>query len=879
MKKIAKRILTLLIAATMLFGIVMPGITSDSFAPLFIEASAAGASPAITSQETYCNNNPNFSQCYQGIRLKWSAVSGASYYSLYIYQFDDFYSSSYTMNTLAFSINCSTNSFDSASLSEAKYLETRNIWGGGTLPGYYVLVIPRDSSGNYLCSSYTFTNLTSSVGVYFPHMLYFYTNDGTNTLFYKTSSLCHNGVIMSEWASLPTRKGYTLVGWSKNQYSTTAEYSINDKFSCGHGDAYFYAIWSPISYTVKYNANGGTGSMSSSSHKYDEYKYLNTNSFSKSGYYFLGWSTSSSATSATYIDGQSVVNLTSTNGGVVNLYAVWSKIPTYTVSYNANGGTGAPSSQTKTKDVTLWLSSVKPTKSYTITYNANGGSVSSSSKTVNCTFKNWNTAQNGSGTSYSAGASYTTNGNATLYAQWTNPTAGTLATPTRTGYTFDGWYTAASGGTKVTSSSTVSSNVTLYAHWAENNVYNLGEETYSFDNYFDGDSSGHCFGMSVTSSGYYTGELDINSIGISDCKNLYTVELSSTTAAPICHYQSIQGSVRNKAIVAGVKPFVKNYFDIDADWKDTVNYVKNHNYDNKGTLQVISIVEEEGGHAMNFLYYKNVDGQDRIYVYDNNYPNIETYFYKNSAGEIKQYPKSTFYGSLDSIGLLDVNKYLKNADSVDFTHVIYAYEGEISINGVKGYPMLASSNEKTQYMYEIPANMNEITIKPLVDNAEFTYLDKEYSFGAADDLTTGKLKLATLTGSGDASFTITNGKTVRAVEIRTPSTTSITYGDSIILHADIDGTLPAGWRIDWSASNGNFAFSESADGTTCTITPNASGNTEFTATVYDAQGNAVSTDEQTMTSKAGFFQKIIAFFKSIFGLNKVFPELIRKSMK
>lgn len=72
----------------------------------------------------------------------------------------------------------------------------------------------------------------------------------------------------------------------------------------------------------------------------------------------------------------------------------------YTVSYNANGGSGAPSSQTKWKDQTLTLSSTKPTR-------------------TGYTFSKWNTKSDGSGTSYSSGGSYTTNSAATLYAIWT----------------------------------------------------------------------------------------------------------------------------------------------------------------------------------------------------------------------------------------------------------------------------------------------------------------------------------------------------------------------------------------------------------------------------------------------------------------------------
>lgn len=864
MKKITKRILALLIAVTMLLGVAMPGITSDSFAPLFIEASAAGASPAITSQETYCNNNPSFSQCYQGIRLKWSAVSGASYYSLYIYQFDDFYSSSYTMNTLVFSINCSTNSFDSARLSEAKYLETKSIWQGGTLPGYYVLVIPRDSSGNSLCSSYTFTNLTSTVGIYFPHMLYFYTNDGTDTLFYKTSSMCHNGVTMSEWASLPTRKGYTLIGWSENKNSSTAEYSINDKFSCGHGDAYFYAVWSPISYTVKYNANGGTGAMSSSSHKYDEYKYLNTNSFSRSGYYFLGWSTSSSATSATYIDGQSVVNLTSTNGGVVNLYAVWSKIPTYTVSYNANGGTGAPSSQTKTKDETLWLSSVKPTKSYKITYNANGGSVSSSSKTVNCTFKNWNTAQNGSGTAYAAGAGYTTNANATLYAQWTNPTAGTLATPTRTDYTFDGWYTAATGGTKVTSSSTVSSNVTLYAHWTkvpEEDVYNLGEETYSFDNYGDSSSpGGHCFGMSATSAGYYNDYLDITKVGGTKAGDVYSLSFNDTVEAPICHYQKIQGyGTEYEAIVAGGNIDLYGSVDINSDWNECVNYVKSHKYDNKGSLNVGMWYANGGGHAVNFLYYKKVNGQDRIYVYDNNYPQFETYYYMGSDGYVHQgaeQANNVYNISIIGLDLMDVEEYFNLAEDFKFQRYVYADSESVSISNSRMCYMKCAPNSSEQVMYEIQNGSSRITITPNTENATFTYLDKEYKFTNKEsgtfilaDSKNGKVKHSNNIKLVETELKIRNYVATQTVGYKT----TITFTADVVKPVD-------GEEIIWYI-NGK----EAGVGSTLTVNQVTDDFTVQCKTT-DSSGNIVESEIEEVKVKSGFFDKFIAFFKGLFGL-------------
>ena len=105
----------------------------------------------------------------------------------------------------------------------------------------------------------------------------------------------------------------------------------------------------------------------------------------------------------------------------------------------------------------------------------------------------------------------------------------------------------------------------------------------------------------------------------------------------------------------------------------------------------------------------------------------------------------------------------------------------------------------------------------------------------------------------------------------TPTQTTISYGDSIVLHID-PSKIPTGGKAEWYPSNGNFSYSVSADGTTCTITPKNSGNTNFTATIYDADGKPVLTDKQSMTSKAGLFDKIIAFFKNLFGLTKTIPE-------
>ena len=147
------------------------------------------------------------------------------------------------------------------------------------------------------------------------------------------------------------------------------------------------------SYTVSYNANGGTGAPGNQTKWKDQTLILSSTKPTRMGYSFLGWSTSASSTTATYAAGGKYT----ANAGVT-LYAVW-KANTYTVSYNANGGTGAPGNQTKTYGKTLTLSSTKPTR-------------------TNYNFKGWGTSASATTVKYSAGGSYTANAGITLYAVW-----------------------------------------------------------------------------------------------------------------------------------------------------------------------------------------------------------------------------------------------------------------------------------------------------------------------------------------------------------------------------------------------------------------------------------------------------------------------------
>ena len=121
------------------------------------------------------------------------------------------------------------------------------------------------------------------------------------------------------------RLGYTQLGW-RNASGDLAP--LNTLYT-PEKDTDLYAEWSPNTYKVVYNSNGGSGSMSSSTHTYDISKNLTSCAFSKEGYVFTGWATSPNG-SVEYSNGASIKNLTSANGATVTLYAIWKKTTPYT---------------------------------------------------------------------------------------------------------------------------------------------------------------------------------------------------------------------------------------------------------------------------------------------------------------------------------------------------------------------------------------------------------------------------------------------------------------------------------------------------------------------------------------------------------------------
>lgn len=249
----------------------------------------------------------------------------------------------------------------------------------------------------------------------------------------------------------PEKTGYTFSGWNANPNANSgSSILVSGKTITLTQDMTFYAIWQPNTYTVKYNANGGTGTMANSSHIYDTAKNLNANGFTRTGYNFAGWSTSSAATATQYADKASVKNLTSTNGATVNLYARWKPIE-YRVNYNANGGTGTTANSSHTYDTAKALTENGFTRTgYTFLGWSTNPTATTATYTNKQSVKNL-TATNGA--------------TVTLYAVWQkNPvTVSSISIqskPTKTVYTVGEKFDASGLAVKVTMSDSTTKTIT-----------------------------------------------------------------------------------------------------------------------------------------------------------------------------------------------------------------------------------------------------------------------------------------------------------------------------------------------------------------------------------------------------------------------------------
>ena len=321
-------------------------------------------------------------------------------------------------------------------------------------------------------------------------------------VFYGKSSTDTYGIryVPSTWASSATvastsdDQGISALGQSSNQFRMQLDMTANTEYMFG---AKYYNATNTGTipfrlepyYIVKYDMNNGTGSISNQDKYYDRTLTLSSTVPTRTAYDFLGWSTSSTATAATYPAGGSY-----TDNADANLYAVW-KATNYTIKYDMNGD-----------------NAINDTV-YTI---ENAVTLPSPTRT-GYTFDKWKvTSAEGNWTAdatFDPGEALTgMYGNVTMQAQWiphitatlnkNNGTGGTgvvyykyqkagyysdlaatasipsVTVPSRDGFDFDGYY-ADIGGTNtqlITESGAFSTNPHLYDQLGSNNAITLNAQ-------------------------------------------------------------------------------------------------------------------------------------------------------------------------------------------------------------------------------------------------------------------------------------------------------------------------------------------------------------------------------------------------------------------
>ena len=299
-------------------------------------------------------------------------------------------------------------------------------------------------------------------------VLYYVANGGTSTES-SVSITAASRVTVASGANTQ-RTGYTFVGWNAAANGSGVDYNPGSSFTVAQGNNYLYAQWSAVQYTLTYLANGGSGAPSAQSHPFQDEVNISGTTPSRAGYDFVDWNTAANGSGSGY-SSSATFSMPANN---VSVYAQWTP-KSYSLSYNVNGGSGTIATQSEQAFSTATITGTEP--------NLSGFK-----------FVGWNTADDGSGTSYATGSSLVMPANdVVLYAQWVSeiydviylPNGGvggqtpssssgqsqisiSSTLPDRLGYTFGSWNSLANGnGTDYNPGEnfTVLADVTFFAKW------------------------------------------------------------------------------------------------------------------------------------------------------------------------------------------------------------------------------------------------------------------------------------------------------------------------------------------------------------------------------------------------------------------------------
>ena len=283
-----------------------------------------------------------------------------------------------------------------------------------------------------------------------------------------------NYIVGWRYDSFPTPDylGYVFAGWFDNAdcfgAALTEASIVSDEVTV------LYAKWIPNTYLVRYNGNNGSGLMPDSTFTYGVEGNLTTNEFTREGYSFSGWANEALSSTVAYTNGASVLNLSVIQGSTNTLYAVW-RANSYTLTFDPQGGIATPGS----KEVVFGSP-----YGVLVTPNREGYSLSG-----------WYLDPDSEGTRITAESTVAIARDHTSYAVWTANTYtvhfnaqggavlpsstsvtygslyGVLPVPTRLGFIFGGWFTAADGAGERIAATTpvvITETQTLFAKWMSN---------------------------------------------------------------------------------------------------------------------------------------------------------------------------------------------------------------------------------------------------------------------------------------------------------------------------------------------------------------------------------------------------------------------------
>ena len=232
-------------------------------------------------------------------------------------------------------------------------------------------------------------------GVTVKYVVNFNANGGSGTM---APQELEEGVAANLNANTFTRNDYTFAGWNTKADGTGTSYDDGASITLT-GSITLYAQWTynaTAKYYVTFDGNGGSGSMDEQEFVSGVAGILNANEFTRSDYTFAGWNTKADGTGTEYTNCQSITLTES-----ITLYAQWrfGVSTKYTVTFNANGGTGTMADQEFEENVAENLDANAFTR-------------------ADYKFIGWNTKADGTGTAYTDGQSVTLTESITLYAQW-----------------------------------------------------------------------------------------------------------------------------------------------------------------------------------------------------------------------------------------------------------------------------------------------------------------------------------------------------------------------------------------------------------------------------------------------------------------------------